>query len=332
MNRADVIQAWSHILHGRKPLLSIEITRECPLRCPGCYAYGDQHLGGETTLRQLRDYRGEDLVKGVLEVVEKKRPLHISIVGGDPLVRYRELEILLPELQRRGIYTQVVTSAFRPIPAAWAEMERVQLVVSIDGLQPEHDVRRKPATYDRIMANIAGQHITIHCTVTAQMLTRPTYLEEFLDVWTPRQDIERVWFSIFTPQVGEVAPEILTREQRRFVVHEMMRLKPLYPKLDMLEETIEQYLSPPKSPRDCIFAKTTETISADLKTRITPCQFGGNPDCSQCGCVASMALAGVGSRKLMPGVSLGRILHVSHLVGTVVNRGNAAPNPSGSAA
>jgi hypothetical protein len=112
----------------------------------------------------------------------------------------------------------------------------------------------------------------------------------------------------------------------------MMRLKPLYPKLDMLEETIEQYLSPPKSPRDCIFAKTTETISADLKTRITPCQFGGNPDCSQCGCVASMALAGVGSRKLMPGVSLGRILHVSHLVGTVVNRGNAAPNPSGSAA
>jgi len=271
MNRADVIQAWSHILHGRKPLLSIEVTRECPLRCPGCYAYGDQHLGGETTLRQLRDFKGQDLVKGVLDVVDKKKPLHISIVGGDPLVRYRELEILLPELQRRGIYTQVVTSAFRPIPAAWADMDRVQVVVSIDGLQPEHDVRRKPATYERIMANIAGQHITVHCTVTAQMLKRPTYLQEFLDVWTPREDIEGVWFSIYTPQKGEVAPEILTREQRTFVAHEMMRLRPLYPKLDMLEETIAEYLSPPKSPRECIFAKTTETISADLKTRIMPC-------------------------------------------------------------
>src|SRR5690242_4719574 len=318
MNRADVIQAWSHILHGRKPLLSIEVTRECPLRCPGCYAYGDQHLGGETTLRQLRDFKGQDLVKGVLDVVDKKKPLHISIVGGDPLVRYRELEILLPELQRRGIYTQVVTSAFRPIPAAWADMDRVQVVVSIDGLQPEHDVRRKPATYERIMANIAGQHITVHCTVTAQMLKRPTYLQEFLDVWTPREDIEGVWFSIYTPQKGEVAPEILTREQRTFVAHEMMRLRPLYPKLDMLEETIAEYLSPPKSPRECIFAKTTETISADLKTRIMPCQFGGNPDCSQCGCVASMALAGVGHKKLMPGVSLGRILHASHFIGKVV--------------
>ena len=32
-------------------MLSIEITRECPLHCPGCYAYGDTHLGGSVTLR-----------------------------------------------------------------------------------------------------------------------------------------------------------------------------------------------------------------------------------------------------------------------------------------
>jgi len=28
--------------------------------------------------------------------------------------------------------------------------ERLNVVVSIDGLQPEHDERRKPATYERI--------------------------------------------------------------------------------------------------------------------------------------------------------------------------------------
>jgi hypothetical protein len=41
------------ILTGRRPNLSIEITRECPLRCPGCYAYGEAHLGGNVTLRGL---------------------------------------------------------------------------------------------------------------------------------------------------------------------------------------------------------------------------------------------------------------------------------------
>ncbi|MBZ5566713.1 MAG: radical SAM protein [Acidobacteriia bacterium] len=323
MNRNDVLQAWGRILSGRKPLLSIEITRECPLRCPGCYAYGDQHLGGLTTLRELRDLRGDALVRGVLELVDRLQPLHVSIVGGDPLVRYRELEELMPQLVRRGIFVQLVTSAFRPLPPAWAGMNRVQVVVSIDGLQPEHDARRKPATYERILNNIAGQRVTVHCTVTGLMLNSPDYLERFLDFWTARPEIERVWFSTFTPQKGEQLPEVLTRAQRSLVVREMLRLRPMYPKLDMKEETIREYEYPPSSPEQCVFAQTTETVSADLKTRITPCQFGGDPDCSQCGCVASMALAGVG-RKKFAGVTLAGFLRASNLVGSAVARAKAA--------
>lgn len=41
-----VFRAWGTILAGYRPNLSIEITRECPLRCPGCHAYGGDHLGG----------------------------------------------------------------------------------------------------------------------------------------------------------------------------------------------------------------------------------------------------------------------------------------------
>ena len=54
----------------------------------------------------------------------------------------------------------------------WAKLDRLYVVVSIDGLAPEHDIRRAPATYDRILKNIAGQNITIHCTVTGQMMKR----------------------------------------------------------------------------------------------------------------------------------------------------------------
>lgn len=319
MNRKDVIQAWGRISTGYKPLLSIEITRECPLRCPGCYAYEVAHLGGGVTLRELADKRGDELVTGVLRLVDKHRPLHLSIVGGDPLVRYRELEILLSELERRGVYTQLVTSAFRPLPQSCSWLSRLKVVVSIDGLAPEHDQRRQPATYERILKNIAGRRITIHCTITAQMLCRPTYLQEFLDFWTPRPEIAAVWFSLFTPQKGATDREILSPGQRLFVVHEIRRLAALYPKLDMKEETIREFLHPPPSPQECVFAGVTETISADLKTTINPCQFGGNPDCSQCGCLASMAMAGVGHKRIR-GVPVAAVLKVSSAVGRAIAR------------
>lgn len=164
----DVIQAWGRILTGYRPNISTEIPKECPLRCPGCYAYGDTHLGGGVTLRGLADYKGDELVTRFMALVDRHRPLHVSIVGGEPLVRYRELGEILPTLAARGIHTQLVTSAVRPIPTEWAALRRLQVVVSIDGLPPEHDVRRAPATYDRILKHIAGHQVTVHCTVTRQ--------------------------------------------------------------------------------------------------------------------------------------------------------------------
>src|ERR1700691_2409277 len=145
---SEVVRAWGKILKGERPSLSIEITRECPLHCPGCDAYDDAHLGGGVTLRSLNDRKGQELIDGVLELVDRIRPLHLSIVGGDPLVRYRELESMIPQLLDRGIHVQVVTSAFRPFAASWAGLPNLSVVVSIDGLPAEHDVRRAPATYD----------------------------------------------------------------------------------------------------------------------------------------------------------------------------------------
>lgn len=314
MKTSDVLQAWKGILNGRKPSLSIEITKECPLRCPGCYAFDAAHLGGETDLRQLSDFKGTELVGKILAIIDREKPLHVSLVGGDPLVRYRELEMLIPEIEARGVHTQLVTSAFRVIPAEWSRFQHLNIVVSIDGLQPEHDERRKPATYERIIKNIEAAHVTIHSTIVGNTV-RPGYLEEFLQFWTPRPQINKVWFSLFTPQVGATGPELLTRSQRELVVEELLRLRVLYPKLDMHESLIREILSPPASPADCIFARTTRTISADLKTMITPCQFGGKPDCAQCGCIASMGLAAVGHHKVVGPLTAGHLFKASDRVG-----------------
>src|SRR5205085_5278728 len=150
MKKSEVLRAWWRILCGYPPSMSIEITRECPLRCPGCYAYEPEHLGDIGPLRSLADFKGQDLVDGVLALVRRFRPLHLSIVGGEPLVRYRELDVLLPRLERLGVEVQLVTSAVRPITTAWRALSNLHLAVSIDGLQPEHHGRRAPATYERI--------------------------------------------------------------------------------------------------------------------------------------------------------------------------------------
>jgi len=91
MKAGDVFASWGKVLTGKTPLLSIEITSPCPLSCPGCYAYGDDHLGGLTTLRGLSDSRGDFLMDGILKLVDEHDPLQLSLVCGEPLLRHREL-------------------------------------------------------------------------------------------------------------------------------------------------------------------------------------------------------------------------------------------------
>ncbi len=314
-----IIKAWGRILAGYQPNLSIEITRECPLTCPGCYAYGSDHLGGDVKLRELQDFKGQQLVDAMFALLEKHKPLHVSIVGGEPLVRYRELNEILPRMAEMGIYTQLVTSAVRPIPIEWAGLRRLQIVVSIDGLQPEHDERRKPATYERILKHIEGHDIRVHCTVTRQQVRRDGYLEEFAKFWSANPAVSQIWISLYTPQVGEVSdraphegrpPESGVATCSRFgrSTRNCARTRRCSTPMSL----------PPDSPDDCIFAKTTACVSANFEKPITPCQFGGNPDCANCGCLASAALAAVGRHKLPGGIQVGKLFEASFEIGNRV--------------
>jgi hypothetical protein len=78
---------------------------------------------------------------------------------------------------------------------------------------------------------------------------------------------------------------------------------------------IEGFRRPPQSPAECIFARTTYSFTADLRSRVTPCQFGGKPDCSQCGCFASAGLKAVGDHRLMGFVPLRSIFFASDAIG-----------------
>ena len=316
----SVFHAWGRILQGYRPNLSIEITRECPLRCPGCYAYGDEHLGGDVTLRKLSDFQGDELVRRFLDLVDRRKPNHVSIVGGEPLVRFRELGRILPALAERGIYSQVVTSAVRPIPLEWSTIPKLQVCVSIDGLPAEHDVRRAPATYDRVLKHIVGHQITVHCTVTRQIVQRPGYIEDFLRFWQDNPHTRLIWMSLYTPQIGEESDEKLRPADRALVIDELRRLRPRFSKLQLYDGMLDAYAHPPASPADCTFARTTECVSADLERRITPCQFGGKPDCANCGCLASAGLEAIARHRLTGGIPIGKVLTASLRVGGMMTR------------
>jgi organic radical activating enzyme len=178
-------------------VLSIEITRECPLSCPGCYAYREDHLGG-TTLSELRDFRGDPLVEGVVNLVPRHRPIHVSLVGGEPMIRHRELDRILPLLSEMGVFTMVVTSGVIAIPAHWMQIPRLRVAVSVDGLPEHHDERRKPATYERILKNNAGRSINVHWVITRPMLERPSYLEEYVEFWNGQPEVDHIWVSLYS--------------------------------------------------------------------------------------------------------------------------------------
>ncbi len=317
---AHFLRAWGNILGGSAPMLSIEITRECPLHCPGCYAYGDNHLGGGVTLRELNDSRGDELVDGVLALVRKHRPLHVSLVGGEPLVRHRELSRILPELSRMGVFAMVVTSAVIPIPRDWMALPRVVVAVSVDGLPEHHDVRRTPATYERILKNMEGCRVNIHWTITRAALERASYAEEYVSFWDSRPEVNRVWVSVYTPQRGESAPEILSSSDRQAIVERLSPLRRRYPKFLFNDAIAHGILEPPRGPAECLFAKLSVNYSADFRTQVEPCVFGGQPDCSQCGCAISSALHGLRNRQVAGPVTIGHLVRGSIAVGSLMNR------------
>ena len=314
------MRGWWRVLSGHVPMLSIEITRECPLSCPGCYAYGDSHLGGETTLRELSDYRGDALVEGVLNLVRRHKPLQLSLVGGEPLVRHRELSSLLPQLSAMGVFTMVVTSGVIPIPPEWMEIPRLRVAVSVDGLPEHHDERRKPATYDRILRNIEGRSINVHWVITHPMMSRNSYLEEYVAFWNERAEVDHIWVSLYSPQIGEESAECLNAEDRERIAAELPELGKRYPKLLLPRGMARAFVKPPESPEHCLFSKMSLNFSADLQTHVEPCVFGGTPDCSRCGCSISSALHWIRDIKVAGPLKIGHLVQGSLAVGSAMRK------------
>jgi hypothetical protein len=236
------------------------------------------------------------------------------------MIRHRELSRILPALGEMGVFALVVTSGVISIPPEWMAIPRLRVAVSVDGLPEHHDIRRKPATYERILQNIDGREVNIHWVITRPMLERPSYLEEYVSFWSARPEVNRIWVSVYTPQIGEQSPEMLTPDDRTALARSLPHLQARYSKLLFNEDLAKAFLRPPANPEDCVFAKMSANYSADFQTRVEPCVFGGSPDCSQCGCAISTGLHWVRTVKVAGPAKVGHFIGASIRLGRFVNR------------
>jgi MoaA/NifB/PqqE/SkfB family radical SAM enzyme len=321
MQALNIFQSWGKVLTGKVPMLSIEITRECPLRCPGCYAYGDTHLGENApNLRSVRDYRGDELVERILALVAEHKPLQVSLVGGEPMLRHRELSRVIPELSAKGIYTLVVTSGVVPIPRAWTQLPYVTVAISVDGNPEDHDLRRKPATYTRILRNIEDAKVNVHWTVVRKNVEEPGYMDRYLEFWNARPQVHNIWVSVYTPQLGEDSAERLTPENRLALARYFDKISGKYPKLSMHKGLMDAFLNPPQNPSECVFSKLSLNYTADLRSRVEPCVFGGTPNCAECGCSMTLGMEWLGNIRVAGPLRARHLIEGSLAVGSSVNK------------
>jgi hypothetical protein len=88
----------------------------------------------------------------------------------------------------------------------------------------------------------------VHCTVTRQQVRRDGYLQEFLDYWQGNPSTRLIWISLYTPQIGELSTERLTKADRDKVIADLSRMRKSYSKLQMLDGMLKVFADPPRSP------------------------------------------------------------------------------------
>ncbi len=121
---------------------------------------------------------------------------------------------------------------------------------------------------------------------------------------------------------------MLTAAQRRHVAAELPRLSALYPKLLTPRGYAQALLYPPASPQKCTFSRLSNNYSADLRTHVEPCVFGGDPDCSQCGCSASAATHWISEMRIAGPLKARHLVRSSMAIGSAMARLQRAALPA----
>lgn len=183
--------------------VSFKLTNRCDLRCSHCYQWGED--GYHRSL--LAPDRGRDLAMSVIEDVleaTRARSSNVFLWGGEPLV-YRAWDELVDALARHERWTTVCTNGTmlaRRLDSLCRLGSRIEVSISLDGFEAEHDAVRGAGAFARTMAGLralvearhsgrfAGE-LTVNAVISDALIPRLHDLVAFLEA----EGVETVFLS-----------------------------------------------------------------------------------------------------------------------------------------
>ena len=277
---------------------SIDVTKECNLRCSHCYFFEGEE-GDAPAYEGREELSVEEWVSKLEELKKTRSALEFPLfqctwVGGEPLVR--------KELIERGRkyfrYNTVVTNGTIPLPD-WPD---VNWYISIDGDEGTHErIRRKKGIYRRAMKHVAAMpqlRVTIAYCITRE---NAHCLEQAVIDWS-RAGAAHMTFDFYTP-IGDMCDKddglFLPLEERDHILDKLLALKSIYGDFFILPDRVFRMM---KSDRcrtvtdNCLFAKKSFAFGPDGVQK-AKCMMGPKADCDRCGCVVPFYMASLTQRR-----------------------------------
>lgn len=173
--------------------VSFKLTNRCDLRCTHCYQWGE---GGHHWALSSSE-RCDDLeLEVVARVLEATRSVASNLYfwGGEPLI-YRHWDGLVELLARDPRWMSICTNGTnlaRRLDSLEPFSDRVELVVSVDGFEAQHDRQRGAGAFERTFAGLRALtqrrergawrgSVAVNCVISEELIPLLTSFVEFLE-------------------------------------------------------------------------------------------------------------------------------------------------------
>ncbi|MFC7329747.1 radical SAM protein [Marinactinospora rubrisoli] len=135
--------------------VSLQLTYKCNLRCTHCFQWNDQGFFRDFSPEQARTELDIGIVEEVLRSTAGRRS-KLFMWGGEPLM-YRRFGEVVDLLEQYPRTVNMCTNGLlfkRNLDHLLRIGENLNLLVSLDGLEAEHEALRGKGTFRRTMENI----------------------------------------------------------------------------------------------------------------------------------------------------------------------------------
>ncbi len=271
---------------------SIDVTKECNLRCQHCYFFEQDEAYSD------EDRTIEEWEQKLATLAAEKRPwefpfLQCTWVGGEPLMRRK----LIERCRKYFRYNTVVTNGTIPLPD-WPD---VAWYISIDGDEAMHEeIRNKKGIYAKAMRNVrehAALNVTIAYCITKQ---NAKCVEQSVIDWAAA-GARHMTFDFYTP-IETIEHDLwMDFEERDRMLDKLIALKRIYGDFFVLPERVFRMMKSDRCKRvtdHCLFAKKAFAFGP-AGERKEKCMMGPKADCDRCGCVVPFYMASLVDRRMI---------------------------------